>query len=203
MNRIDWQYLRNAIIVFAALFVMFGGMAWTVREYYQKANDEFGQQQREFTAAKRRFEEARRNRAVYQQYLNQYRQYMDRGVIGPEQRLSWIEQLQALNREYKMSSLRYDISPQEQAELPALDPSGNIALYVSTMSLQAGLLHEGDAITLWRDFRSQAKGYYALKACSLDSSDIGPDAPLNYSPGNSYVQMNCELDWYTISVNGS
>jgi predicted lysophospholipase L1 biosynthesis ABC-type transport system permease subunit len=200
MRQIDWQYLRGGLIVFACLLTVAGALLWGVDTYHRRVDDAFHEQEREFSSAKRRYEEARRNRAVYQQHLSDYRRYMERGVIGEEQRLSWIEQLQALNEEYKLASLNYEISPQEEAELPGLDVPANVQLNVSRMELEAGLLHEGDAVSLWKEFRNQSKGFYAIKECELNSNNLDRQGSRDYRPYTAYVDMTCLLDWYTIKV---
>ncbi len=68
-----------------------------------------------------------------------------RGVIGEEQRLEWVELLKEIRERHRLIELRYEISPQQPLEKA---PSGNFALYASTMKLQLSLLHEEDLIRL-------------------------------------------------------
>ena len=202
MKQIDWAYIRIPAIIFLVVSLVAVMLFVSANEYYDAIYRNFSTQEQMYTAVKRRFDEARRNRALYQQYLAEYKSLRERGVIGEEQRLSWIEELQNINKKYHLTGLRYEISPQKKASLPKITPPKNITINVSTMKLQAGLLHEGDIVGLWHDLQTNAKGMFAPDECEFESRFRRGQA-VTYTQNSSYVKMQCELDWYSIMAKGS
>ena len=199
---IDWKLLYVPIIVLLIALLISGGL-WLWADAYNTVQvDEYTKLERDNTSAKRRYSDARRDRALYKEYLDSYLQYQNQGIIGAEQRLSWIEQLEAINKGLKLSSLRYEISPQAPAEVAGLKLPRDIKINTSIMKLTAGLLHEGDALHLLNELKNRAKGLFAVRHCDL-TSRIGQTEDIRYRPNASYVGMACELEWYTIEVVSS
>ncbi len=159
----------------------------------------FSSIERDFNKAKRRYNEALRDKALYKQYVNSYQKYSRKGIIGEEQRLSWIEQLQQINKYLKLPSLRYEISPQEPADISGMKIPKSVKINTSKMQLAAGLLHEGDLIALLRALKNNANGFYALNSCELVSR-LSPDEAARYRPSAAYVNIDCSMDWYTVEI---
>ena len=200
MKQIDWTLLRMPVIVLTIALV-FSFSILSVSSYYNDGQLSVSTKlDNDLQRAKRRYNEARRDRSLYKQYLESYLQYADKGFIGAEQRLDWIEQLQEKNKTLKLSSLKYEISPQKQVGLNGLRMPKNISVYTSKMDLMAGLLHEGDGLSLLKALRDDAKGFFSIGACEFDSKVMGKAAQLEYRPNATYVTMDCDLNWYTISV---
>ncbi len=65
--------------------------------------------------------------------------------------------------------------------------------------MTAGALHEGDVLYLLTELRKRAKGYFSAQSCDLISR-IEKQDELRYQPKASYVNMVCNLEWYTIEV---
>lgn len=202
MKNIDWIYIRIPAIVFLVSMVLATVLFTIIDSYHSEAALQYSSLDQAHISVKRKFEEARRNRALYQQYLVQYKRLQEKGVIGEEKRLSWIEELQNINKKYLLSGLNYEISPQRGASLPKVTVSKNVKVNVSTMQLNAGLLHEGDVVSLWRDLRQNAKGLFALSECEFESS-FRRDQPVTYSPYMPNVRLDCELNWYSILAKAS
>ncbi|MBN1378703.1 MAG: hypothetical protein JXA04_05665 [Gammaproteobacteria bacterium] len=161
--------------------------------------DEKSKLERDFAKTRQRYNEARRDRASYKEYLDSFLQYKNRGIIGEEQRLSWIEELETINKRLKLSTLRYEINPQDSAEIVGLKLPNGIKVNSSNMKLTAGALHEGDVLYMLLEMRKKAKGNFAVKSCDL-TSRIDQQEGLHYQPKESYVNMVCNLEWYTIEV---
>jgi hypothetical protein len=202
MNNIDWSYLRIPLIVWLLSLSLSFLAYWLVENHYSKIYSSYLSQEQAHIAIKRKFDEARRNRALYQQYLAQYKQLQENGIIGEEQRLSWIEELQNINKKYRFVGLHYEISPQRTVNLPKVNLSDNVKINVSSMKIQAGLLHEGDVVSFWQELRSNAKGLFGLEECSIESKFRRGQA-ITYSPYSRYVQLNCHVNWYSIMAKTS
>ena len=197
--RIDWQLLRFPLIMLiASLLVSVGIIAW-LKHYSDQRQLVFENTQGAYRQALQSYDNARRDKNLYRQYLDSFSAYQQEGVIGEEQRLSWIEQLQAINKKLKLGSMHYEISPQSDAALPGLTIRGNISVKVSQMTLSAAVLHEADALTLLDQLGAGAQGYFSIKQCDMISRINRAEKP-RYYPGASYIDMDCVLDWYSVEV---
>jgi hypothetical protein len=194
----DWDLLRLPLTMLVSAVIVSVILLIIAISYNHTQETVISQLEGELSAAKLRYENARRDKALYRQYVKTYLDYSERGVIGAEQRLNWIEEIQEINKQLKLPSLKYEISPQTDTDIPGVELPANITVRSSTMLLSAGLLHEGDGLVILETLRREAGGFYALQECRMDSKL--PDGRLDYHPSVSYVNMDCKLDWYTISV---
>lgn len=117
-----------------------------------------------------------------------------RGIVGEEKRLEWVELLKDIRDKRRLIDLQYEIAPQR-----ALDPlpSGaakGFAFYSSSMRVNLKLLHEEDLVRLLGDLRRQATALIQVKSCKV--------ARLPHGPGESgthgQLQAECEIDWTTL-----
>lgn len=194
----DWDLLRLPLTTLSAAIIVSVLLLIFTLSYKNNQQTVTSELEGELAAAKRRYENARRDKALYRQYVETYLDYSERGVIGAEQRLNWIEELQEINKQLKLPSLKYEISPQTLTEIPGVELPGNISVRSSTMHLSAGLLHEEDGLFILETLRREAGGFYALQECRMDSNL--PEGRLDYRPNTAYIDMDCTLDWYTIAV---
>jgi hypothetical protein len=171
-------------------------------KYNEGEKTEFLVAEKNFNHTQQRYNEARRDKELYRQYLDRYVRLSEKGIVGAEQRLSWIEVLQDVNKRLQLSSLQYEISPQQKAELSDLNLPQNILLNVSKMKLSAGLLHEGDMIELLETLKLRANGFYALDSCEL-ATQLNARRSLRYQAGVPFITMDCTLNWYTVQINKS
>jgi hypothetical protein len=198
---IDWQTIHKPLIVFSA-GVMVGILLFmTALKYNEGEKTQFMAAENNFNHTQQRYNEAQRDKELYRQYLDRYVRLSEKGIVGEEQRLSWIEVLQEVNKRLQLSSMQYEISPQQKAELPLNLPQ-NIELNVSKMKLSAGLLHEGDLIDLLETLKLRANGFYALDSCEL-TTQIGLHRSLRYQPGVPFITMDCTLSWYTVHIKAA
>jgi hypothetical protein len=194
----DWDLLRLPLAALSSAVIVSVILLIIAVSYDNTQQTVASRLESDLATAKLRYENARRDKALYRQYVEAYLDYSKRGVIGTEQRLNWIEELQEINKQLKLPSLKYEISPQTDAEIPGVEVPGNIAVHSSTMHLSAGLLHEGDGLYILDALRKKAGGFYALQECKMDSNV--PEGRPDYHPNTAYVDMDCKLDWYTVTV---
>lgn len=115
-----------------------------------------------------------------------------RGVIGEEQRLDWIELLNALRRKHGIT-LQYELAPQRELESR---PASAFSFYASAMQLQLGLLHEEDLLRVLDDLRRQARALVLLRHCKLGRLHEADDEPNR--PLGAQLQADCRIDWVTL-----
>ncbi len=196
---VDWQTIHKPLIVFSAGVLVGILLFMSALKYNEGEKSLFEAAEKNFSRTQQRYNEAQRDKELYRQYLDSYVRLSGKGIVGKEQRLSWIEVLQDVNKQLQLTSLHYEISPQEKAELPGLKLPQNIMVNTSKMELSAGLLHEGDLIELLESLRSRANGFFALDSCEL-STNMGSRRAVRYQPGVSLITMDCNLSWYTVEI---
>lgn len=137
-------------------------------------------------------QEAEELRAKISHYLG----LVERGVVGPERRLDWIETISRVRRERQLSDLDYEIAPQREVErslLPGGAQVGGLRFMASTVRLHGGLLHEGDLVGLLDDLRHQVPAHTLLRGCQILRAPAG---------GAQALRIECELDWITLQGGG-
>lgn len=154
---------------------------------------EFTRARAELDRAASRYRNASDDQEVYAQYAARFRDMSERGWIGPEQRLGWIEALQGINEELKLPTLRYDIERQRVVDRHGSD---RLVLHRTPMRLSFGALHEGDVVNLFARLRAEADGLLAVHGCDLarQSDSIRLDGD------SANIDVRCAFDWYTLDI---
>lgn len=199
MKAIDWSYCRNYLVLFVISLLLSLGIYVAVDSYTETIAGEYIQLERAYNKAQSDFRQAEKDRSLYTQYLADYRRFVSQGLIGEERRLSWVEELEAINKNMALPRLSYAIEARSETELPHVRVrNNNIQIHVSEMNIQAGLLHEGDFIRLLSALENNATGFFSVKSCTLNSSF---DRSIQeFNPRNAYLNIDCALDWLTVKV---
>lgn len=193
---IDWVIISGALI--SLLLSLIVSSSLVVGSYYFESamNREYIRNNALFQNISQRYlaidEEAKR----IEKYLPEFISLYNRGVIGNEQRLNWIEVLQNTGARIKIPSLSYSISSQKDYTPPYSITLGSFKLYKSEMSLEIQLLHEGDLFSLLNALNAEARGEFNLTSCSFDKGN----KDIVESANAANMRVSCELEWYTIKL---
>jgi len=129
-----------------------------------------------------------------------YRELQQRGFIGDEPRLLWIESMRNSGRTNRLYNLQYSLKQQQTLTLSDLDYTEYYQLYTSPMSVQLELTHEVDLIRFFAELDHEKPAIYRLRGCTLkpmfDTDGIAFD--------KANVSASCKISWYTVkrhSVN--
>lgn len=121
-----------------------------------------------------------------------FNKLQERGMIGGEQRLDWVELLKEIRDKRRLLDLQYEIAPQRLLDG---NSAGDFSFASSTMKLQVKLLHEEDLLRLLGDLRSQAKALILIKACTIERRPTNADESAG---GRENLLAHCEIDWLTL-----
>jgi len=197
LEYIDWSVIRGALIglvtslILGALLI--GGSVY-FRENMKK---EFTRNNSQFQNISRRYLAVDEEEKLIQEYYPEFIALFDKGIIGNERRLDWIEVLRKYGREIKLPSLSYTIESQKEYTPTFPVNLRNYQLYRSTMRLNMQLLHEGDLFSLLEALDKYARGNYSVSECELRNSTR---ARLNEDPKATNVNVECQLEWFTIKL---
>ena len=187
----DFPKLQISLLAMLLMVVVGTASILLSRERVRLANAAFAAAQSERNDFDGKLKRVRSEEHEIREKAALFNALKSRGVIGKEQRLEWVELLKEIRERHRLIELRYEISPQQPLEKA---PSGNFALYASTMKLQLSLLHEEDLIRLLDDLRREAHALIQVKRC--DVSRIPRSGPENTLQG--FLQAECLLDWVTL-----
>ncbi len=190
----DWSALRGTALLLAGVCMLSGGLLWASRHFATQMKDEYQRHHQEFLAVSSKYIAVGDEEQRLRTYLPQFEELARRGVIGPEQRLNWMEALGAASEALKLPSLRYDIHPQAPYERGPPARANGFRVYASRMDLSLGLLHEEDLNRLFHELQARAAGQFTVEACTLRrvTARIEPD------PGLANLNAECHLSWTTI-----
>jgi hypothetical protein len=124
----------------------------------------------------------------------EYRKLVDRGVIGEERRLDWVDRINAIKAARKLAEVKYAIGPQRPVEYPGIAGGGEVEFLASPMNLNLALLHEEDLFRFIGDLRSALSALVVVKSCNIErTAEAGKGRGL--APR---LRAVCELDLVTI-----
>jgi len=197
MNKIDWRYLRQPLIIFVLSVMVAASMGVLGFQYESRQIEKYDKAVVTLRTTHTRYIDLVNDIDLLEQYRNLYSGYKSSGLVGEERRLSWIESLENTNKVLKLPTLTYNLLPQEEFIRPGLKVKSGVELNGSAMELTMGLLHEEDVLAVLEGLRLSIKNLFTVESCSLSrSSNIG--VPLDTK--NANLRSKCTIRWVTIDV---
>ncbi len=199
-NKIDWSILKGAIILFSICLVL--GSSLIIWGYYfnSKLSKELSRNKALFQSVSRRYLDVDQEEKLLQEYYPQFVSLYNRGIIGREKRLNWIEVLRQSGEKIQLPGLRYSINSQEEFNPGFPINYGGYTIYRSSMELNLGLLHEGDFFALLNYIDENAEGSYTISECAFNKSS----GQIVFEKNQTNITATCVLNWLTIDLaNGN
>lgn len=193
---IDWTIIRGAIISLLISIAVSSSLVAGSYYFENAMNKEYVRNNALFRSISQRYLAIDEEAKKIEKYLPKFISLHNRGVIGDEQRLNWIEVLRNTGARIKLPSLSYSISSQKDYTPPYSVTLGSYKLYKSEMTLDIQMLHEGDLFSLLNALNSEARGEYNLTSCNFDKGSKG----IVESANAPNIRASCELEWYTIKL---
>lgn len=129
--------------------------------------------------------------------LVDYKKLLERGIIGDEQRLDWVDTIGQIKAARKIYDIKYAISPQKSFEIQGGGPAGgDVEFRVSELKLDMQLLHEEDMLAFLEDLQRQLKTHVMVRSCSMQRLDRG--GGFERSGANPRLRADCLIDLVTI-----
>lgn len=184
-------------LAFLLLAMLIGfAMTTTARTLVEKARTEQRQleaQQREIRARLSRAPDEERE---LRGKIALFQQLQERGIIGQEERLNWVEQIARIKAARRLFDFQYEIAPQKplgDALLPGGAVAGDYEFMSSTMSLQMPLLHEDDLLGFLADLRRNVHAYLLVRDCAIERVAQGQERGVA-----AQLRAVCTIDWITL-----
>lgn len=141
-------------------------------------------------------------------FQQRYLELRQRGLVGEERRLEWVDAISQVQQELQLPPLSYQVEPQQPVRLEAAMDLGDYQLRGSRMRLHMELLHEMDLF----DFLAglHGRGFFAVQDCTLKRLATTAGGQLNQvgqfgqpgqaAPGGN-LGVDCTLNWITMAPN--
>ncbi|MDR2000119.1 MAG: hypothetical protein LBP94_01105 [Zoogloeaceae bacterium] len=189
----DFIRIRWGLLFLAAAISLAAIMTATARNRVHQAQAEQTQltmQARDIRArSSRMLDEERELRGK----IALFQQLRTRGIIGPEERLNWVEQIEKIKATRRLFEFQYEIAPQKS--LGAV--TGDYEFMVSAMSLNMPLLHEDDLLGFLADLQGAVHAHLLARDCSIErSAQAQEDAQEDRMAAQ--LQASCAIDWITV-----
>lgn len=194
---VDWQYMRRGCVVplltafvSAALLVV----AVTMRGEYRGIHAELEANQ---LAAQEDYNALVLKRRLIDRYHERYRQFHEQGFVGIESRLDWVEALRASTGKLTLPNLSYAIAPQLDVAAPVRSSlaADDIAVHMSRLELEIGLVHEFDLLRFVDALQNQAPGLMRVERCGLTWQNQ-PGVAVAAVGAN--IAANCSLEMFSL-----
>ena len=120
-----------------------------------------------------------------------FQKLQQRGIIGEEQRLEWVELLKDIRDKRRLIDLVYEIEPQRPLDVA---PGAGFTFNVSPMKVQLKLLHEEDLTRFLGDLNEQARALIQVRYCKVTRQPQGQAG----MSGQANLLAECRIDWVTL-----
>jgi hypothetical protein len=153
-------------------------------------------QETQLQEARTRFQRSGDERELIVRFIGPYQELRGRGLIGPEQRINWLDALRASNQQAQLFGAEYQIGAQQPYAFAQELNAPKLGMAQSIMKLSLRLAHEGDLMRFIRLLEHQNAGIFDINQCAFDrvggAAAFTPRAQPNLS-------AECELAWITIN----
>lgn len=194
LNANDWQIVRPPLLALAAVLLVVFLLNWYTLRQQGEAFQAMQAQQARLEEARRHYRESGAEREAIIKYLPRYQSLIDRGFVGEERRIEWIDHLRNINQQYKLFGISYSIGTQEKYKPGFTLNAGPFELHRSVMKLESALLHEGDLLTIINAMSTANQAPFMLRDCII--TRIGSAAKNKFLPN---LNASCEMDWLTVA----
>ncbi len=194
--KIDAKVVRTPGIVAAIASGLCYASLWGSNWFLVAQGKELRRQEQAVMEMRQKFNSAAEDVKQIDVYYPRFKSYKVQGIVGEEDRVTWVENLARQARERHVISLTYSVAPPEILVWKTFGKMNGADVYGSAMKVEAGLLHEEELMDLLAGLRAESKGLFSIQECMIDRK--GKEGQLNHSGDVANFTGICQLMWYTI-----
>lgn len=197
MGDIQFTLLKKPLLVFAALLffsiALFSGSLF----YKQVQLDKESAIKAQMRSTRSNIANIAYDTKLINTYQSTYAGLIDKGFLGEETRLAWIEQLEKTAARLELPDLHYQIDSQHEIKQDLYSTPYGVSLFKSQLTFQTSLLHEGDLLELIADLKTLASGLLIVDHCELSRRNKRVNNSEKTNKLNFTFHTLCNVSWYT------
>ncbi|MSQ69410.1 MAG: hypothetical protein EXR83_14685 [Gammaproteobacteria bacterium] len=192
----SWTPLRGTLAIFVGCLLLVGAMLGATHYFRGAMAQEYAVQRARFNLATRNYLSLDAQARAIVDFYPALLQLEQRGILGAEHRLSWVEALHGMAAARALPDLTWEIGAQAPYTPDFPLPASTFKLFVSRMKLTLGLRHEGDLVWMLHWLSDHAEGLYSVHDCTLSRATLPVESG---AAGDRGLRAVCALDWYTLA----
>lgn len=188
----EFALIRLAVVTFVLTAALVAGAVTASRWNWHLARTYQTEMQMKRNQARDRLVHAETEKQEIRLYQPQFAALRERGLIGQESRLDWVEAMRQIQEQRKLMPISYELAPQQAVQLESAMELGDYRLQGSRMSMHMDLLHEGDLFVLLEDLRQRS--FFTVQDCTIKRAASGLSTALAPT-----LTADCTLNWLTLT----
>lgn len=194
LNSQDWRKLRVPLVILGVVIVLVVLLIAGGQYYSQEQEKTLKTQQSLLDTARQRYQSSGSEKETIIEYLPKYQLLINKGFVGEERRIEWVDELRAQHKAHKLFGIKYSISQQEDYKPSFVSSLGGFVLHRSVMKLDLDMLHEADILKLTESLAIKDTTPFILRDCEI--TRLNSATIFNQLIPN--LHADCELDWLTL-----
>ncbi|MDR2507878.1 MAG: hypothetical protein LBD67_07800 [Candidatus Accumulibacter sp.] len=190
----DFPRLRVCLAVFAGLILCGALSVYLTLNAADSAKRARAAARASLDEFERKLRQVRNEEKEIREKAEIFTQIQKRGIVGEEQRLEWVELIDAIRTKERLFDIEYEIDPQR---VLYADPDGEFSFVASLMRIRLPLLHEEDLTRLIDELRQKASALIRVRNCSISRLQHAE----NETGIAAYLTADCRIDWITLRRN--
>ena len=184
------QLFINGGIAFSAA-LMGAGLAWWATGEARQASISLRQAEQRASDIRNRLRQVNIEEQEIRAKSALFRQLEKRRIIGPENRLDWVELIDDIRERHRLFEISYDLTALKQDGAAV----GEYRLNSSEMSLHLPLLHEGDLLVFLDELQRRAPALIQVRQCEI----LRIAGRSDRQGGDPNLDARCRLQWNTVN----
>ncbi|HBA08355.1 hypothetical protein [Methylotenera mobilis] len=191
----DWKKLQIPLAILGGIVVVVVVCIVFAQQYKVDQEQALLTQQNQLNAARQRYQSSGLEKEIITEFLPQYQALINKGFVGEERRIEWVERLREQHKNHKLFGIKYSIKQQEKYTPAFATNLGGFTLSRSIMQFELDMLHEGDLLQLTESLSGANAAALILRDCEITRLNEGGALSAQLT-ANLHAQ--CELDWLTL-----
>jgi len=195
LEQSDWKKLQIPLAILGGIVVVVVVCIVFAQQYKADQEQALLTQQNQLNAARQRYQSSGLEKEIITEFLPQYQALINKGFVGEERRIEWVERLREQHKNHKLFGIKYSIKQQEKYTPAFATNLGGFTLSRSIMQFELDMLHEGDLLQLTESLSGANAAALILRDCEITRLNEGGALSAQLT-ANLHAQ--CELDWLTL-----
>lgn len=196
----DLLLIRWKILFFVICVGISAGIFYAADYFFTQANQGLSFAQSALYSARSDVELINEEEATIIEYIGRYQQLSDEGIVEPQNRLDFLENMAEIRTQFNLfpipTIIEQQVGMRLQYDPSELEPGGPIDLNISNVSISLSLLHEEDLSRLLEALLN-SNGLYQARECAISMQNASTTSFLFLA---QHLTANCDLMWYTFDL---